>query len=98
MFAMDKDVDEYIAAFDEPLRTRLSEMRMIIRHAVPEASEVFSNAMPGYVLHDSLVWFAGVRILLDSCVNSRCDVSQLRRPARHGCRQINHTRHPCVRR
>ena len=57
---MDKKVDAYIAAFDEPMRTRLSEMRMIIRRAVPEASEVFSNDMPGYVLHDSLVWFAGI--------------------------------------
>ena len=57
---MDKKVDAYIAAFDEPMRTRLNEMRMIIRRAVPEASEVFSNDMPGYVLHDHLVWFAGV--------------------------------------
>ncbi len=55
----DKTVDAYIAAFDEPARTRLREMRKIIRSTVPEASEVFSNDMPGYVLHDSLVWFAG---------------------------------------
>jgi uncharacterized protein YdhG (YjbR/CyaY superfamily) len=57
---MDNKVDAYIAAFDEPMRTRLREIRMIIRRAVPEASEVFSNDMPGYVLHDSLVWFAGI--------------------------------------
>lgn len=57
---MDKKVDAYIAAFDEPMRTRLSEIRAIIRRAVPEAVEVFSNAMPGYELHDSLVWFAGI--------------------------------------
>lgn len=57
---MDKKVDEYIASFGEPLRTRLKEMRRIIRRAVPEASEVFSNDMPGYVLYDSLVWFAGL--------------------------------------
>ena len=57
---MDKKIDAYIAAFDEPMRTRLSQMRMIIRRAVPEAMEVFSNDMPGYVLHDSLVWFAGI--------------------------------------
>lgn len=57
---MDKQVDAYIAAFDEPLRTRLKEMRMIIRRAAPEASEVISNDMPGYVLHDNLVWFAGI--------------------------------------
>jgi hypothetical protein len=40
--------------------TRLSEIRAIIRRAVPAAIEVFSNDMPGYVLHDSLVWFAGI--------------------------------------
>lgn len=57
---MDKKVDAYIATFKEPVRTRLSEMRKIIRRAAPQASEVFSNAMPGYVLHDSLVWFAGI--------------------------------------
>ena len=55
---MDKKVDEYIASFNEPLRTRLKEMRRIIRRAAPDAGEVFSNDMPGYVLHDSLVWFA----------------------------------------
>src|SRR5688572_11635677 len=60
IFVMDKTVDAYIAAFDEPMRTRLSEIRAIIRRAVPEAIEVFSNDMPGYVLHDSLVWFAGI--------------------------------------
>jgi uncharacterized protein YdhG (YjbR/CyaY superfamily) len=57
---MDKKVDDYIASFNEPLRTRLKEMRRIIRRAAPDASEVFSNDMPGYVLHDSLVWFAGI--------------------------------------
>ncbi len=57
---MDKKVDEYVASFDEPLRTRLKEIRKIIRRAAPEASEVFSNDMTGYVLHDSLVWFAGI--------------------------------------
>ena len=57
---MDKKVDDYIASFNEPLRTRLKEMRRIIRRAAPDAGEVFSNDMPGYVLHDSLVWFAGI--------------------------------------
>ena len=57
---MNNTVDDYIASFDEPLRTRLREMRTTIRRAVPEADEVFSNTMPGYVLHDSLVWFAGI--------------------------------------
>jgi uncharacterized protein YdhG (YjbR/CyaY superfamily) len=57
---MDKKVDEYIASFDEPMRTRLREMRVIIQRAVPDAIEVISNDMPAYVLHDSLVWFAGI--------------------------------------
>ena len=57
---MDKKVDEYIASFDEPLRTRLNEMRTVIRRAAPDAIEVFDNDMPGYVLHDSLVWFARI--------------------------------------
>lgn len=56
----DKKVDAYIAAFDEPLRARLSEMRKLIRRLAPQASELISNDMPGYILHDSLVWFAGI--------------------------------------
>lgn len=55
----DIDVDAYISAFDEPLRGKLNRIRSLIRRAAPEASEVISNGMAGFVLHDSLVWFAG---------------------------------------
>lgn len=56
----DKKVDAYIASFDEPLRAKLSEIRKLIRRLAPQASELISNDMPGYILHDSLVWFAGI--------------------------------------
>ncbi len=54
------DVTAFVAAFDEPLRGKLKRVRSLIRRAAPQATEVISNGMPGYVLHDSLVWFAGV--------------------------------------
>jgi uncharacterized protein YdhG (YjbR/CyaY superfamily) len=60
MLVKDSKVDAYIASFQEPVHTRLNELRAIIWHAAPEANEVFSNGMPGYVLHDSLVWFAAI--------------------------------------
>ena len=56
----DQKVDEYISTFDEPTRAALAKIRTIIRRAAPQASEVMSNGMPGYVLHDNLVWFAGI--------------------------------------
>jgi uncharacterized protein YdhG (YjbR/CyaY superfamily) len=55
-----KDVDEYIAAAAEPVRSRLKEMRATIRSAVPaEAVEIISYQIPAFRTKKVLVWYAG---------------------------------------
>jgi uncharacterized protein YdhG (YjbR/CyaY superfamily) len=50
----------FFASFVEGMRSGLRELRVFILGGVPESIVVFSNDMPAYVLHDSLVWFAGI--------------------------------------
>ena len=54
-----KNVDEYIASFAQPVKSRLEEMRAIIRKAAPGAAEVISYGMPTYKRNKALVHFAG---------------------------------------
>ena len=55
-----KRVDEYIAAAPEPARSRLKEMRAVIRSAVPgEAVEIISYQIPAFRTKKVLVWYAG---------------------------------------
>lgn len=55
-----KTVDAYIDAFNEPVRTKLAEMRQLISKAAPEATEGIGYGMPGYkYLGRPLVYFAG---------------------------------------
>jgi uncharacterized protein YdhG (YjbR/CyaY superfamily) len=55
-----KRVDEYIAAAPEPVRSRLMEMRAVIRSAVPaEAVEIISYQIPAFKTKRVLVWYAG---------------------------------------
>src|ERR1700720_1163448 len=54
-----KRVDEYIAAAPEPARSRLQEMRAVIRSAVPgEAVEIISYQIPAFRTKKVLVWYA----------------------------------------
>ncbi len=55
---MKNAVDDYIAAFDEPTRSKLTEIRNIIRKAAPDAEEVISYNMPAYRQKGILVYFA----------------------------------------
>ena len=55
-----KRVEEYIAAAPEPVRSRLKEMRAVIRSAVPaEAVEIISYQIPAFKTKKVLVWYAG---------------------------------------
>jgi len=54
-------VDDYIALQPDPTRTKLEELRKIIRDAAPEAKEVISYKMPAYQFHGMLVGFAGYK-------------------------------------
>ena len=54
-----KSIDEYIAQFPSNTRTRLQEMRALIREAAPGATEKISYAIPTFYLNGNLVHFAG---------------------------------------
>jgi uncharacterized protein YdhG (YjbR/CyaY superfamily) len=54
-----KDVDGYLAHLPEPARSRLKEMRVAIRAAVPaEAVEILSYRIPAFKAKKVLVWYA----------------------------------------
>ena len=54
-----KNIDAYIAAQPEHLRSMLAEIRAIILKAAPEAEESISYGMPAFKLHGKyLVYFA----------------------------------------
>lgn len=53
-------VDEYIGKFEEPVRSRLVQMRDIVRSTAPEAEEKMAYGMVGYKLNKTpLVYFGG---------------------------------------
>jgi uncharacterized protein YdhG (YjbR/CyaY superfamily) len=54
-------VDDYISSFPEAVRTKLDEMRAIIRKAAPRASEKISYRMPAFALNGILVYFAAFK-------------------------------------
>lgn len=54
-----KTVDDYFARLPEPARTRLDEMRKLIRSAAPsEAVECISYSMPAFRYKGALVCYA----------------------------------------
>ncbi|MBV9155956.1 MAG: DUF1801 domain-containing protein [Acidobacteriaceae bacterium] len=57
-----KSVEEYIAAQPEGVRSKLEQVRVAIRRAVPEAVEGIGYGMPGYKLHGkAMLYFAGFK-------------------------------------
>lgn len=55
------EVDRYIAAFPNNVRSLLNKIRKTIRAAAPQAEEVISYRIPAYKLHGMLVYFAGFK-------------------------------------
>lgn len=55
------NTDEYIAAFEGEIKSRLEQMRATIKKAAPEAEETISYGMPVYKLNGPLVYFAGYK-------------------------------------
>ena len=53
-----KDIDEYIALQDERIQPRLSEIRSILKTALPEAEERISWSMPTYWKGRNIIHFA----------------------------------------
>jgi len=57
-----QSVDEYLAAQQEAVRSKLEQVRAAIRKAVPDAVEGIGYRMPGYKLHGKpLLYFAGFK-------------------------------------
>jgi len=54
-----RSIDEYIAGFPRGVQQNLLAVRDIIREAAPEAEEAIKYQIPTFVLHGSLVHFAG---------------------------------------
>lgn len=49
----------YLASLPPAVRTRMKEIRDIVREIAPDAVEVFSYGVPGFKLHGKpLVWYA----------------------------------------
>lgn len=53
-----KTVDEYIASQEEDVRSKLEEVRALIREAIPDAEERISWSMPTYWKGRNLIHFA----------------------------------------
>ena len=54
-------IDEYIAAQGEGVRSKLRELRDILRAAIPEAEERISWSMPTYWKGQNLIHFAAAK-------------------------------------
>lgn len=53
-----KTIDEYIAAYPAEVQKKLTDIRVTIRKAAPEAGEKISYRMPAFTLNGMLVYFA----------------------------------------
>lgn len=54
-----KDIDTYIAAYPQPMKAMLEQLRQTILKAAPQAEEVISYQMPAFKYNGMLVYFAG---------------------------------------
>jgi uncharacterized protein YdhG (YjbR/CyaY superfamily) len=50
-----REIDQYLAALDEPKRSTLGELRDTIASAVPDAEECISYGMPAFKLHGKVI-------------------------------------------
>jgi uncharacterized protein YdhG (YjbR/CyaY superfamily) len=57
-----KSVADYMAALPKPAKSRLQELRKIIRDAAPKAEEAISYNIPAFKMNGSpLVWYAAFK-------------------------------------
>jgi uncharacterized protein YdhG (YjbR/CyaY superfamily) len=50
-----REIDDYLAALDEPKRSTLQTLRQTIRGIIPDAEEVISYGMPAYRLDGKVI-------------------------------------------
>lgn len=55
------DIDAYIASFPDDVRPILEQVRATIKAAAPGATEAIRYAIPAFVLHGNLVFFAAFK-------------------------------------
>ncbi len=55
------DIDAYISAFPTATQQLLQQIRMAIKEAAPQATEVISYGMPAFKQNNVLVYFAGYK-------------------------------------
>ena len=56
-----KDVDSYIASSGRETRSKLEEIRKIIKSTIPEAEEIIWYGVPFYKYHGELAGFAAYK-------------------------------------
>ncbi len=54
-------IDEYIAMFPEELQKKLSDLRVVIKAAAPDAKEKISYQMPTFAQEGNLIHFAAFK-------------------------------------
>jgi uncharacterized protein YdhG (YjbR/CyaY superfamily) len=59
--ATPRNIDEYIAAFPQPVQQILEKIRNTIHHAAPKAEESISYKIPAFRLNGILVYFAAFK-------------------------------------
>ncbi len=50
-----REIDDYLAALDEPKRTTLQKLRQTIRAEIPDAEECISYGMPAFRLEGKVI-------------------------------------------
>lgn len=55
------DTDSYINSFNGDVKTKLEQLREIIKKAAPKSVEVISYGMPAFKQHGVLVYFAAAK-------------------------------------
>ncbi len=50
-----QDIDQYLAALEEPTRSTLAQLRETIRSIVPDTEECISYGMPAFKLHGATI-------------------------------------------
>ncbi len=54
-------IDQYIQQFPDEIRQKLTELKNIIHHVVPEATEKISYQMPAFYWKENLIYFAAFK-------------------------------------
>lgn len=56
-----KTIDDYISGFDPDVKSKLEEIRAVIRKAAPQAEEAINYQIPTFSLNGNLVHFAAFK-------------------------------------